>query len=248
MKLTFMHPSNIVETLHQVRELEPIKQIEQYRDENLIDHWSKQFVDSFIFYLASSIDMLPRASISEQDKILLSKEKTAMPTVEKGFELSSPWIIYARKLYELFKDDPQIIMEYDPEDIKVIISVSKNEEKAQALSQLLPKEKEFGGVSLAIEVRLVEESTTLKPKLFRKAFEGNPVFKGLETVDDIFSNPVTYVVFDNKVVQYFSDNLGDINAVNSTLYEDIAREIFEDVNGVTFSTDVPTDRKIEVWP
>jgi len=50
---------------------------------------------------------------------------------------------------------------------------------------------------------------------------------------------LTYVLFKNKVVQYFIDNIGDYNGMKSTLYEDIARDIFEDVDGVFFCTALP---------
>ena len=41
-------------------------------------------------------------------------------------------------------------------------------------------------------------------------------------------NSFTYVVFEKEVVQYWNDNLGDINGLRSTLYQDLAKEIFAD--------------------
>ena len=51
---------------------------------------------------------------------------------------------------------------------------------------------------------------------------------------------MTYVVFKNCVVQFFNDNLNDCHGLISTLYQDIAAEIFEDanLNGVYYNTDV----------
>lgn len=51
-----------------------------------------------------------------------------------------------------------------------------------------------------------------------------------------------YVVFKNCVVQFFNDNLNDIYGNISTLYQDIAREIFADAEweGVFYCTDVET--------
>lgn len=52
----------------------------------------------------------------------------------------------------------------------------------------------------------------------------------------------TYVVFKNCVVQFFNDNLNDPHGVVSTLYENIADEIFKDIqfpnDGVAFCTDI----------
>ena len=48
---------------------------------------------------------------------------------------------------------------------------------------------------------------------------------------------MTYVVFKKEVVQYFNDSLGDIHGVCSTLMQDIAKDIFEDTEGVYFCTD-----------
>jgi len=52
------------------------------------------------------------------------------------------------------------------------------------------------------------------------------------------------VVFKNCVVQFFNDNLNDAHGVISTLYQNIAAEIFEDANlpGVHYCTDV--ERKL----
>ena len=73
--------------------------------------------------------------------------------------------------------------------------------------------------------------------MFRKAFEGNPAFSYAVTVGGISSNDFNYVVFKNKVVQYWNDNLGDINGNESTLYQEIAKDIFEDCTGIYFCTD-----------
>lgn len=47
---------------------------------------------------------------------------------------------------------------------------------------------------------------------------------------------LTYVVFEAKVVQFFNDDIGDINGIKSTLYEDIAEEVFEKKEGIYFCT------------
>jgi len=57
---------------------------------------------------------------------------------------------------------------------------------------------------------------------------------------------MNHVVFENKVVQYFNDQLDDPYGVKSALYEDLARDVFEDSEGVFFNTQVVDD--FDIWP
>jgi hypothetical protein len=75
---------------------------------------------------------------------------------------------------------------------------------------------------------------------------GNPVFKDIIVDDDQGSFGFSHVMFEKKVVQYFDDVLCDPNNFQSTLYEDIAREVFEDSKGVFFNTDC--EGEFEIWP
>ena len=155
--------------------------------------------------------------------------------MKKKLKLSSPWMTYYHELEALFKEDPAIKLEYN-EDDNIIKLYVEGDEKADALTQILPSEKVFGSVVVKIMVIPANKLTNSKILLFQKAFEGNPVVTAIETYT-LFNNPVTYVVFKNKVVQFFNDNLGDINGNKSTLYQDIANEIFEDHTGIFFCTE-----------
>lgn len=59
----------------------------------------------------------------------------------------------------------------------------------------------------------------------------------MASAEGIFSNPITYIVFKNKVVQFWNDDLSDIYGNRSTLYQDIAKEIFGESSGIFFCTD-----------
>ena len=107
--------------------------------------------------------------------------------------------------------------------------------KAEALSQLLPQERTFGNVTIYINVIPANDNAS-KIELFKAAFYGNPVFEFEKTVPDVFSNPVSYMVFKNKVVQYYNDDMSDLHGLRSTLYEDIAKDVFENHDGVFFCT------------
>lgn len=154
----------------------------------------------------------------------------------KKVKLSPPWIIFYNEIEALFKEDPDIRIEYD-DDEKIISLYVDNEAKAEALTKLLPIEKIFGGVTLQIRVIPANGFFDTKASLFETAFDGNPIFTHMVNVEGIFANTLSYMVFRKEVVQFYTDNLGDIDGLKSTLYEDIARDVFSNPEGVYFCTD-----------
>ena len=156
--------------------------------------------------------------------------------------LQAPWVTYAEKVMQLFKDDPDIKCDYDGAyELKLYV---ENDTKAEALMLLLPWEKTFGNVVFKTTVIPADEyeGCTLDSanyeELFNEAFDKNPAVSYIRTIE-LFMTPITYVVFSNEVVQFFNDDLSDINGLCSTLYEDIARDVFNGVNTVYFCTDTP---------
>ena len=167
--------------------------------------------------------------------------------------LSPPWVTYANKIKAMFQNDPEIEIEYNNKlpEIKLYVS---NEKKAAAIYLLLPTHRDIGNVTLNITViprygddidAIVDEADFDSIKeLFDVAFDSNPVYAYSKEIIGVFSNPFVYVVFKNKVVQFFNDNLNDIHGLISTLYEDIARELFTneetyfDVGCVFYNTDI----------
>lgn len=175
------------------------------------------------------------------------------------FTLSPPWSIYYKELKELFRQDPGVRMDYDENNYNLDIYV-EDSAKAEAMMKLLPAVKSFGNIkmhiniipanelvdapkeiisSLDIKVKIREKSDEIvKPMdLFKNLFNGNPI------VEDISSGTfpgssysISYVVFKNKVVQYFNDDLSDANNVCSTLYQDIAKRIFGEEARISFCT------------
>ena len=157
--------------------------------------------------------------------------------MSKNIKLSAPWVTYFRKLEALFGEDPDIDVRLD-EDKYIITLYVKGNDKADALNQLLPYKKEFGGVTVGINVVPANEDDLSKEDLFSIAFRGNPAFSYMTSIDGILSNRFTYVVFKNKVVQFYNDNLGDVHGFCSTLYQDLAKEIFENEKGFYYCTDI----------
>ena len=153
-----------------------------------------------------------------------SYKKADITTTEtKSVKLSPPWITYVKYIKALFENDPQIVIDYSEGDY-VLTLIVNGIEKYQAISTLLPNKKEFGNVVLTInEVQSPNELTD--EELFRNAFNGNDVLSDFKSFDTPFG-PQNYAVFKKEVVQFYDDNMGDINGLKSTLYEEIAREVF----------------------
>lgn len=149
-------------------------------------------------------------------------------------KLAPPWITYVNELIALFGGDSDIKTDYDEEN-KVFSMFVDGQIKADAIAKLLPAEKEFGAVKLKIKVIPSNEKET-KETLFKNAFAGNPNFSYALTVADIFTNPVTYVVFKKLIVQFFNDDLSDVNGNCTTLLHEVAKDIFDE-DGVFYCID-----------
>ena len=154
-------------------------------------------------------------------------------------KMLSPWMVFYREVDAMFKKDPEVQVVYD-EDAQVIKLFVDNTDKADALAQILPDEKEFGNVTLKIVVIPANNLLQSSPDdLLRRALWRNNAVWSVESTKDIPGFPcLTYVIFAKEVVQYFTDNLGDYYGVTSTLYQNIAKDIFINTDGVYFCTDV----------
>ncbi len=164
--------------------------------------------------------------------------------------ISSPWVTFAREVKALFEKDPEIRVEYDNDEPGLKVYVA-NSSKADALGKLLPEEKRFGNVKLAVSVIPANEGES-RADLFRRAFAGNAAVTGFETIQDVFANEISYVIFEPEVVQFFNDNLGDVNGLCSTLYQDVANVVFDENHDGVFFCTAPVlatlDAPLGEWP
>lgn len=170
--------------------------------------------------------------------------------LSEKLKLSSPWVNYFHEIEALFGQDPDINIVYDEETPEINLYV-ENADKADALTKLLPAEKVFGRVVLKLTVIPANNVNSSDSSLFQKAFEGNPVFSYIKNIEgDFFKFPASYVVFKNKVVQYFNDDLSDVNGFRSTLYQEIAKDVFGNTNGIYFCTDTEDNigKPLGEWP
>ena len=97
--------------------------------------------------------------------------------------------------------------------------------------------KEFGNVVVKITVIPANKLGSTKVSLFQKAFKNNPAIAVIDTVNTPFGTH-SFVIFEKKVVQYHNDDMFDFNGVCSTLYQDIAKDIFGEFNDIHFCTTV----------
>lgn len=151
---------------------------------------------------------------------------------------SAPWITYYRKVDALFKKDDEVLVVFDEENLVLSLYVD-DQAKASALNVLIPMEKVYGNVTLKIKVippndkfsnMRMDDALSIASVAFR---DNNAVYM-VRDVSGILN--IVYVIFKKDVVQFFDDNLGDIHGNCSTLYEMIARDVFEDV-GIKYCTD-----------
>lgn len=176
--------------------------------------------------------------LAQAVKVLACDRKDS--DMEDKVNLSAPWVTLYREFEALFGSDPDVKLEYIAADgndpiIKMYVD---GQDKADAIAEIVPDEYDFGGVKVTVVVVPANRATS-KEALFRTAFEGNPAFSYAVTAEGIFTNPVTYVVFKNKVVQFWNDDLGDVNGNETTLYETIAANMLYNNEGVCFCTDTP---------
>ena len=140
--------------------------------------------------------------------------------------LSAPWDIMAKNIEKLFERDPEVEVSYSEEQKTVVIRVFNNKSKYEAIEHIMPKHKQFGDVTLDIMVATVTSNCT-EPEYFAKAFEGNPAFKRCDCYNTPAGDSIYFAVFEKSVVQFHNDNIGNPYGIKSTLYEDIAREVFD---------------------
>lgn len=154
----------------------------------------------------------------------------------KNLSVSSPWITYWQEIKALFGEDPDIKLDYD--ELKNIITMRvTNQDKADALTELLPAEVKFGNVVLQTVIIPANTGKPNKAELIERALRGNPNFSQIIHIADAYTNPFHYVMFAGKVAQYWGDNLGDPHGNVSTLYQELAKKIFGEGEGIFYCTE-----------
>lgn len=152
----------------------------------------------------------------------------------KKTKIVAPWMEYANQIEAMFKKDPDVRFEYDVAERVVTLRVKGND-KAEAIESILPEEKEFGNITVTIKVLPANEEMTVADT-FRRAFAENPIVSDFVTVETLWGM-INFLVFKPEVVQYYNDNMLDLNGIKTTVYQDLAKELFGDNDGIFFCTE-----------
>lgn len=151
-----------------------------------------------------------------------------------------PWETFYHEVEALFDGDLDIdvMRSYSEKEKRIVIYVQNNE-KYKILTRYMPAKKIFGGVEILIDLVPADtkDANGNAQEDMKKLFAGNGNVSRVET-QGFPSGLVTYVAFKNDVVQFYDDNLADINRNKSMLMETIARDVLsEPIDGVYFCTD-----------
>ena len=152
-------------------------------------------------------------------------------------KLAAAWNIYANQIEAMFKKDKDIKFDFNDGVEKVITLRVSKAEKAEALEKLLPAKKEFGNITVKINVISANEAMMKNEQidLFRKAFKGNAAVSEITTVASLWG-PVSFIVFEPEVVQYHNDDMFDLNGIKTTIYQDLAKELFGKSDRIFYCT------------
>ena len=155
--------------------------------------------------------------------------------MQTELKLSPPWVTYCQQIEALFEQDDEVEVLYD-EDTRTISIYVESGDKAAALVKLLPAEKQFGNVTAYTKIIPAKGDSSFVDTL-QTAFKGNPALSYIAELPSPYGT-ITYVVFEKGVAQYYNDNMRDPHGFTSTLYQDIAKEVIGEPEGVFFSTDI----------
>lgn len=139
-----------------------------------------------------------------------------------NLNLSSPWEIYYSKLCALFQHDTEITLDFD-RDAYMITITSTDKDKADALSQIIPSEVEFGNVILSIDV--VSDVPAAPGDLYKRAFKDNPVLAGVETYPLPSGDLAYFAEFKNKSAYFYADDIENPRGLMFELYQDVAKDV-----------------------
>lgn len=161
-----------------------------------------------------------------------------------ALKILSPWQVWYADVKAMFQEDKEIRVVFDNDTLELTLYV-ENADKADALGQILPVEKHFGNQVVKVSVVPANvPKTALKlnrANIYERAFANNPALDSVVVISGVMVNDITYVIFKKTVVQYFIDDLGDPHGNRTTLYQEIAKNVFEATEGIFFCTanDIP---------
>ena len=165
-------------------------------------------------------------------------------------KLSAPWEILYSELTAMFKNDSHVRILFDKENYKISV-YADDPAKSEALEKILKPVHHFGNITVYVSVVPPNGEGEKFIEHWQAALDGNDACTDVVDVTCPFGK-FKYVVFENEVVQYFTDDMTDLHGNNSTLYQEIAKRIFKEEPGVYFCTALPCCDYVDIplgeWP
>lgn len=152
-----------------------------------------------------------------------------------NLKLSAPWVTYVNELRAMFAGDKDVSIEYSDsveDHVKIYVD---DPEKANALMYLIPVAKVFGNFILKVSVIPTNLHIADVTNLLETAFKNNSAVKSVSTLPSPFGE-FNYITFAKEVVQFPNDEVSDPNGLKSTLYQDIAKDLFDSHPNVFYCT------------
>ena len=155
-----------------------------------------------------------------------------------GLNLSPPWYTHQKMLEKMFELDESVSVGpivTDDNDMPSLVVFVADHHKAAALSRML-KSPDYGNVHLTVTVQDTAEEHETDAELVKTALSYNRIVKDIVTQCDQTNTPHTYVVFQPDVCQFMNDDTSDYMGNYNALFEDVARELFNDNIQVQYCT------------
>lgn len=160
----------------------------------------------------------------------------------RKISLNAPWVDHYKKVYQLLSPDPELTVSKDLKEVTEgcynFYIISANGEKLDALRKVLRTNITFNTVILRmtfIHTDIGELEANDGPVIpteedWEKAFTGNPLFcRIVKAGKGLFD--MGYAVFAHEIIDYFSDDLSDINGYSHLLPATIVKEVCRFVEG-----------------
>ena len=159
-------------------------------------------------------------------------EKAEAPAFGK-LGLAAPWQTLFSQLHNLFRGDPEIALTQSEHEIEIKVATQV---KADALAQLLPPSYHFGNVTVAVKVIPGNAKGESTGSVARDAFAGNAAVVDIADISAPGGGRFTYVLFKPEIVQFYNDDLSDLNGLCTTFYAAIAQDTLLEPTGVFYCT------------
>jgi len=165
----------------------------------------------------------------------------------QNFKLSPPWVTFANEMKAMFALDDSVRVIFDQQAMEIKLYV-ESATKAEALEALLVKEAVFGGVTVKVTIIPGNAVSDKYVNRYATAFENNQALIDTKYAVSPFGD-FTYAIWTSRPVQFFDDNLADVDGKKTMLMEEVARDVMAESPNVFHCTlSVTNLAEPKQWP